>query len=157
MSGDLLAAAVATGQREFTVTPLEMVQAFAALANGGKLLEPQPYLPNGKAVFVRQVVSPETPRIMRGLLGAVVTEGTGQKAAALSYSTAGKTGSSPKTSNGHSGFASFAGFAPVREPRIAVYVAFENPPKAIGGLLAAPVFGLIVESSLRTLGVSADR
>jgi beta-lactamase regulating signal transducer with metallopeptidase domain len=158
MPEDLLGATIAVGAESFTVTPLEMVEAYAAIANGGKLFAPQPYSPNGKSVFVRQVISDDTSRVMRSMLRAVVTEGTGSKAATDSYSTAGKTGSSPQLSgkNGITAIASFAGFAPVTKPRVAVYVGIENPPDANGGSMAAPVFSRIVEPSLHELGVTPD-
>jgi cell division protein FtsI (penicillin-binding protein 3) len=151
MSNDLLGASLAVGGSGFSVTPLEIVQAYAALANKGMLNEPRPYGQREKSVLGRPVVSEGTAQIMRSILRKVVTEGTGQKAATPSYSTAGKTGSSPH-------FVNFAGFAPADKARIAVYVGVENSEgDQSGGQVAAPIFSAIVEPSLRALNVPAER
>ena len=165
-------ATIAFGQG-IAATPLQMTMAFAAIANGGRLLAP--YLvkrvigaTDGKvrSVWTRKVVahpiSPETAQLMSGMLGRVVEKGgTGALAASLEYRVAGKTGTAQKADPAARGYASgkyyssFVGFAPADDPSIAVYVGIDNPQGAYyyGGQVAAPVFRRIVEASLKYLKV----
>ncbi len=89
--------------------------------------------------------------IVRGMLERVVTEGTGRRAAVPGLRIAGKTGT--VGGEGRQRLAIFAGFAPAAEPRIAVYVAIEDPSpaggqSASGGKVAAPVFREVLEQAL---------
>lgn len=166
-------ATVAFGQG-VTATPLQMVMAYAALANGGVLM--RPYIVdhvqnvNGETIYtqspqtVRQVVSASTASTMRSLLAHVVEiGGTGTAAASDKYPTGGKTGTAQKVEPGHKGYAankfysSFIGMAPIDAPKLAVYVALDEPRGAYyGGAVAAPVFKEIVEGALQYLSVPAS-
>jgi cell division protein FtsI/penicillin-binding protein 2 len=148
------------------VTPLQMVRAYAAIANDGLLLKPhliaeidgkpveQPYEP-------RRVVNPENARRMRGAMERVVTDGTGKKAKIAHYRVAGKTGTAQIAAGGRylSGayVASFIGFLPASRPRIAMLVAVRHPIGAqYGGTVAAPVFREIARQTMNYMQIPPD-
>ena len=150
----------------FTITPLQMINAMSAVANGGYLMRPyvikQVVDSNGNVVknveptVIRQVISEETSKTMRGILEGVVSQGGGKNAYVSGYRIAGKTGTSEKLPRGSNQYiASLVGFAPADDPKIAVLVLLDNPTGAeyYGGMIAAPVVGSIIEDTLRYLGV----
>jgi cell division protein FtsI (penicillin-binding protein 3) len=149
------------------VTPLEMVQAYGAIANGGSLLQPQEYGAAHSPTVVRQPFSAGTAAQLRDVLARVVTEGTGKRAALARYTTAGKTGTGSweRVVDGrdHTAdktvVASFTGFAPAKDPQIVVYVSIENPRRGQldGGTQAAPVFATIADQTLTALQIPSDR
>jgi cell division protein FtsI (penicillin-binding protein 3) len=146
----LLAALLSLGDNELRPTPLEVVAAYGAIANGGKLFVPVPA--DGMPMLARQVFSPSTSTQLRAILRHAVVAGTGKKAEVAAIPTAGKTGSGP---SGES--ASFAGFAPATAPRLVVYVSYRHvsiEPAEGGGGHAAPVFAKIVEQALKADGSS---
>ncbi|MCX8073170.1 MAG: transpeptidase family protein [Candidatus Binatia bacterium] len=144
------------------VTPLQLVTAYAALANGGKLL--RPYVvrrvtsAEGTVLFenrpqvVREVISPEVAATVSSLLEGVVESGTGKKAHIQGIRVAGKTGTAQKVEPGTGRYsprdriASFVGYFPVEAPRFVILVVIDTPRTATyGGLVAAPVFHEIGE------------
>ncbi len=156
-------------------SPLEIVEAYAAFANGGILLKP--YIiskitsPEGQIISTfqsektRAVMSSQTAKHMRQMLELVVTEGTGKNAATEDYSVAGKTGTAEKVDAALKAysktkrFASFAGFAPASDPHIVVFVGVDEPANKpyYGSTWAAPVFSTIVSSTLKYLNVPPDK
>lgn len=149
------------------VTPLQMVAAYAALANDGVMTEPKlVHATMGEtgrtkpsiAAAQRRVVSEKTANTMRRLLVRVVDTGTGVEAQIPGYKIAGKTGTAQKPlpggGYGSSYIGSFAGFAPAKDPVIAAIVVLDNPQPIWGGLTAAPTFKNIVEYALRHLGAT---
>jgi cell division protein FtsI (penicillin-binding protein 3) len=162
-------ATMSIGQ-EISVTAVQMVTAFAAIANGGRLMQPQIVRAlldaNGREVrtfeprAVRQVISPETARELTTILTAVVREGTGHNAAIPGYEVAGKTGTAQKMDPNtrrysHApGILSFVGFAPADDPRIAMIVLLDEPKnEKWGSEAAAPIFAAIGREALRHLNV----
>ena len=155
-----------------SVTPLQMVTAYSAIANGGMLMRPLLVKKvvdcNGMAVqdnaplARRRVISEETARTMRQLLENVVLEGgTGTKASVAGFSVAGKTGTSQKieeASYSHSKvIASFAGFVPADNPRVTIVVLIDEPQKMkYGGEIAAPAFSKMAHGILNYLHVVPD-
>ncbi len=149
----------------FNVTPLQMISAMSAIANGGYLMKPyivkQINDENGNAVkitepqVVRQVISAETSRKLCDTLEGVVSKGGGKNAYVKGYRIAGKTGTSEKQPRGNGKYvASFLGFAPADDPKLACIVILDEPVgEYYGSLIAAPVVGRIMEDSLRYLGV----
>jgi cell division protein FtsI (penicillin-binding protein 3) len=153
------------------VTPLQMVTAMGAIANGGTLMKPhvvrRVVASNGKLLYahepeaVRRVVSEGTARTTAELLRRVVEEkgGTGSRAKVDDFHTAGKTGTSQKAREGARGYSqkrigSFVGFVPVEAPRIVALVLIDEPTTAsYGGVVAAPVFRAIATEALRILEV----
>ncbi len=145
------------------VTPLQLAQAYAALANGGRLRPP---------TFVKNalnpdnaVVDPEIARNIVAMLETVVTpEGTGLKAAVPNYRVAGKTGTSRRAVSG--GYESryislFAGLVPASNPRLVGVVVVNDPGSGAGGayyggLVSAPVFSRVMSGALRLLDVPPD-
>lgn len=151
------------------VTPIQLLTAVAAVANGGTLLEPQLVQeildPTGEVIVpfkkktVRRVISGETAEQARNILESVVTNGTGRRTFLPGYRVAGKTGTAQKVGQG--GYiqgdyvASFIGFAPADNPRLAILVVIDGVP-FYGGVVAAPVFQSIMLDSLKYLGVKPD-
>ena len=156
--------------QEISVTALQMVAAFGAIANGGTLMQPRLV----RALFdadgretrrfgpraVRQVISPETARTLTGLMTQVVVAGTGHNAAIPGYDVAGKTGTAQKldpTTRRYSrnpGVLSFIGFAPSDAPRLVMLVMLDEPKnEKWGSEAAAPIFSAIGGEVLRYLDV----
>jgi cell division protein FtsI/penicillin-binding protein 2 len=136
--------------------PLEMVQAFGSIANGGRLLTPIAWDAKDADIReVRTVLSPEVAGGMRAVLARAVEGGTGSNARSERWTTAGKTSSSGR---GSGPMAGFIGFAPASDPRVVVYVGILEPEgSAHGNGQAAPVFREVVEAVLPRLGVAPDR
>lgn len=158
-------AAMAIGQSN-AFTPMQMITAISAVANGGQLMKP--YIvekivdPDGNVVqerqpeVVRQVISEQTAREVWAALETVVSSGTGKQGQIEGYTVAGKTGTAEKVANGTYSSArmvSFAGFAPADNPQIACLVIVDEPNDAHGGSTAGPVFQNIMEDTLRYLEV----
>lgn len=156
--------AVASFGQRFTVTPVQMVQAYGAIANGGNLIRPHLVKEirdqEGNVVkktdpeVVRTVISKQTAETLKGILEGVVSEGTGKNAYIKGYRVAGKTGTS-ETTQANRYIASFSAFAPADNPVICVLVALDNPQvyPHTGGMIAAPVAGKLVEDVLDYLEV----
>jgi cell division protein FtsI (penicillin-binding protein 3) len=151
------------------VTPLQMVTAVAAIANGGRLVEPRVvramYRANRRYVvqpkIVRQVITPETAATLTTIMESVVEHGTGTPGRIAGYTIAGKTGTASKLLNGRyskSDYnASFVGFLPSRDPALAIIVVIDSPHgpnRYFGGPVSAPIFRRIAEAALRYLGLA---
>ncbi|WP_246066811.1 penicillin-binding transpeptidase domain-containing protein [Paenibacillus koleovorans] len=165
------------GQGGVSVTAIQQAAAYAAIANGGKLMKPYivkslvdtktgEVLQKNEPQFVRQVVTPATAQKVSELLEQVVSDqeiGTGRNAFIDGYRVAGKTGTANIVINGKysvdTWLISFIGYAPVEDPQILVAVIADEPDLKgdyhLGGQVAAPVFKEIVSQSLRYMGVSA--
>jgi cell division protein FtsI (penicillin-binding protein 3) len=156
--------------QEVSVTALQIVAAFGAIANDGVLMRPRVV----KALVdeagretrriepraVRQVISPETARTLTRILTRVVDGGTGRHAAIPGYDVAGKTGTAQKLDpatrrySRAPGVLSFIGFAPAEAPRFAMLVMLDEPKnEKWGSEAAAPVFSAIGREMLRYLEV----
>ena len=148
------------------ITPLQLISAVSAVANGGTLMKPhlvkQFTDENGTIVktieptVVRQVVSEETSKTVCELLENAVTNGSGQNAYIKGYRVAGKTGTSEKLPRGsHKYTASFVGFAPANDPKVACLVVVDEPAGGsyYGGQVAAPAVGRILQDTLNYMGV----
>ena len=143
-----------------SVTVLQLAEAFAALADEGRLRRPS--LVMGANNPPVSVLDPEIARQVADMLETVTgPEGTGKAARVKNYRVSGKTGTSRKASAaGYASryIASFAGFAPSSNPRL-VAVAVVNDPSGeayYGGLVAAPLFSTVMEGALRLLNVPPD-
>lgn len=149
------------------VTPLQMVAAISAVANGGELIEPRiagaVYRDNRRYVVppkvVRRVISAETAATLTTIMEDVVDRGTAKTAQIVGYAIAGKTGTASKLVDGKYSKtdynASFIGFAPSRDPAIAIIVVVDSPRAGTyyGGSVSAPIFKRIAEPALRYLRV----
>lgn len=159
---------MAFGQ-EVAVTPLQMLSAYAAIANDGVMMLPRfirgfadvenESVTRFGPVRVRRVVSPETARTLRSFCRDVVEYGTGVAAAVDFIDVSGKTGTGQKASGG--GYqdgkyvSSFVGFAPNESPRIACLVLLDEPKwsSRYGGDSAAPVFARVCHEIANTTDI----
>lgn len=167
--------AVASFGQTFSVTPIQMITAISAVVNGGYLM--QPYVvaevlgSDGTVIeateptVVRQVISEETSAIMRGMMEAVVADGSGRNAQVTGYRIGGKTATSEKIGVADSEGkydVSFMAVAPADDPEIALLVILDTPGESIpqnqrsGGYLAAPLAGDILEDVLPYLGYEPE-
>jgi cell division protein FtsI (penicillin-binding protein 3) len=141
----------------------------AMVANGGTLY--RPYVvqkiqdPKGGTVEIQpkgeRVMTATTAQSLRGMMEDVVTAGTAKGASLDGYRAAGKTGTAdkidPATGRYTKYVASFAGFAPVSDPRLAIIVVVDEPKgQYYGGLVAAPSFKRIADRALRLKSVPPD-
>ncbi|NLC52373.1 MAG: PASTA domain-containing protein [Firmicutes bacterium] len=156
-----------------SITSLQLLCALSAIANGGELLEPRLVkeirTPDGQEVIkkfekrtIRQVISEQTARELALILTSVVEYGSGNRARIAGYRVAGKTGTAQKPGKGGYGqerIASFVGFAPVEDPKVAGIIILDEPqgPVKYGGVIAAPFFSSIVGDVLRYLEVEPSR
>lgn len=144
-----------------TATPIQMISAYAVLANGGRLLQPNIIdkvihadgtVVQHAPVEVRRVVSEETSRLMGTMLRSVVVNGHGKRADVPGYLVGGKTGTAQVAKSGSKGYeegvsiGSFVGYAPLDDPRFVVLVKLDNPKKVEWAeSSAAPTFGQIMK------------
>jgi cell division protein FtsI (penicillin-binding protein 3)/stage V sporulation protein D (sporulation-specific penicillin-binding protein) len=147
---------VCIGQ-EVAATPMQMIMAMSAIANGGRLMAPrlikQVNDSSGKPLEIyppkvlRQVIAPETAgQVAQALMSVVSDNGTAPKAKVPGFSVAGKTGTAQKFINGNYSrekyLSSFIGFLPVEDPQFVVLVMVDEPKgrEYYGGQVAAPAF-----------------
>ncbi len=161
-------ATMAIGQG-IAVTPIQMLRAICAIANGGELL--QPYIikkivaPNGDVVregkkkVIRNVISKDTAAKVRTMMEQVVAGGGGKSAAITGYRIAGKTGTAEKLAE-KGGYekdkyiASFVGFVPADKPKYAMLVMIDNPQGAFyGSQVCAPIFRDTLQQILVAKGI----
>ena len=165
---------ISMGQ-EVGVTPIQLISAVSAIANGGMLYKPHvivelrrgdqlmpaegPLAPSDP----KRVIRPETAATLRRLMEGVVLNGTGKLAHLDGWTAAGKTGSAQKIDPATGRYspthfiASFTGFAPISNPAVSVLVSLDSPVGLHeGGMVAAPVFKRIAEQVLPHLDVPRD-
>jgi cell division protein FtsI/penicillin-binding protein 2 len=156
-----------------TVTPLQMVTAFSALANGGKLMKPtiiheirheDGTVDTKLPVLVDQVLKPETSQTMTSILANGAEVGFAKAGKVPGYRIAGKTGTSQiagpggkyETGTG-STIATYAGYAPIDKPRFVILVKLDRPLKDdFGSLSAAPLFKDIAAFLFKYYGIPPD-
>lgn len=148
------------------VTPIQMADAYAAIANRGILVAPHliDHIAGAPPVRTkrRRILSPHVAAQVAQMLRDVVIEGTGKRASVPGYEVAGKTGTAAKTlpQGGYSNtkyVASFVGFVPATAPRFVILVTVDEPQGSIfGGDVAAPVFQEIAKFALQYYGVPPD-
>ena len=168
--GKIELATISFGQG-ISVTTLQLVTALSALANGGYLMEPYliqkimgsdgNVIRKNKPEVRARVLSYDTTYQMKEIMELVVEEGTGKRAKINGFSVGGKTGTAQIPDPRYGGYysdryiASFIGFAPTDDPKIAMAVVVEAPRnKTHGGSVAAPIFREITEKVLFHMGVS---
>ncbi len=139
-----------------SATSLQMANAYSTIANGGKLMKP--YLVkslfkedtgeevySAKPITIRRVISENTANRLTAILESIVVNGTGKTAIVKGMKIAGKTGTSQQLVDGKYSKAnynaSFAGFFPADNPKLAMIIVIDKPRASIyGGAIAAPIF-----------------
>lgn len=160
--------------QSIAVTPVQLVYAIAAVANGGVRVKPrlikkiesqdEDIVRSGSSSYLNRVISAATAEKVKELMKGVANmpHGTGHNAVMKQFSVALKTGTAQKPVPGggymKDGFvASIIGFAPAERPRIAMLVIMNEPKTSIwGATVAAPVFKNVGEFTLRYLNVAPD-
>lgn len=168
--GEIEASNICFGQG-VSVTAIQLASALGAIANDGRLMKPYVVRrildQKGNPVkefspqVVRQVISPETARVMRQLLSRVTeTGGTATQAAIEGIQVGGKTGTAQKVSQETKHYApgkyisTFMGFLPAENPSLVILVVLDEPKGShYGGVVCAPIFKGIAEQTLSILGV----
>lgn len=161
-------ATMAIGQG-IAVTPIQVLRAICAIANGGELLKPYiikkieapdgTIIKEGQKQVVRNVITPQVAAQMRAMMEKVVSEGGGKTAAIKGYRIAGKTGTAEKLAEG-GGYAagkyiaSFVGFVPADKPKYAMLVMLDTPQGAFyGSQVSAPIFRDTLQQILVAKGI----
>ena len=158
---------------ELAVTPLQLVAAYSAIANGGQLLEPhivkEIRSADGELVYrattrvIRRVVSPDVARQVQQMLVSVVESGTATRADLATYLLGGKSGTARRTVQGK-GYvlgnytASFVGLFPADKPQYVVLVKLDSPRHDYyGGEIAAPVTKVVLRAALAARDAALNR
>jgi len=158
-----------------STTPMQLVMAYGAIANGGFLMRPyvtrKVVSPAGEVLLenqphvVRRVISEKTSKLLASMLRDVTNEGgTGAMANIEGFEVAGKTGTAQKADPIHGGYSSkkrvgsFVGFVPANDPRLVALVLIDEPEVNVyGGVVAAPVFRNLAQGALRRLAVAPEK
>lgn len=155
---------------EMSATALQMLNAYATIANHGVLMQPHVVksvrtsdgvvIHEIKPQQIRRVVSEQTAHLLTDMLVGVVERGTGQQARIPGVRIAGKTGTAQQLSSGEYSrknyTASFVGYYPAEKPRVAMIVMLDRPITSIyGGTAAAPIFRRIVQKTMTMLQLDA--
>ena len=165
--------AVASFGQNFSITPIQMITAASAVANGGKIVQPHVVkqildnegnvVKNASTETKRQVISESVSEEMRGIMEENCISGSGKNGYVAGYRVGGKTGTSEKlidvNDDGADDYiASFCGFAPANNPQYAALVFFDAPlgGNYYGSAVAAPVFASIMSEVLPYLEVAAQ-
>ncbi|MBI5449455.1 penicillin-binding protein 2 [Candidatus Gottesmanbacteria bacterium] len=160
--------ATASFGQGIAVTPIQMVRAVGALANGGWIMEPhivkeiiesRGRVLRIKPKKIRQVISPATSRIVTEMMVAAVDNGEAKWAKPSGYRIAGKTGTAQIPVAGHydekKTIASFVGFAPADNPKFVMLVTLREPTSSPwGSETAAPLFFTIARDLFRYFGIT---
>lgn len=169
--GEIWSATAAFGQG-IAITPIQVLNAFNAIINGGTLMKP--YIVDSKVYAeaeiktepktIRQVVNSRTSALLRGMLANVVEVGHAKRAAVPGYYIGGKTGTAQVSKQGGGGYeegiviTSFMGFAPIDSPKFSALVKIDNPKNVEwASSSAAPIFGEIAKFLLNYYKIPPER
>lgn len=165
-AGPVELATISFGQR-FEITPIQLVTAISAIANGGTSVSPRivKQIINSETKEIQDipvktngtVISKETSEKVLSMMESVVSEGTGKNAKVAGYRIGGKTGTSEDGVNTNKYVTSFCGVAPIDNPQVVVLVTLYNPTGEgghQGGGVAAPVGGQVLSEILPYLEIN---
>lgn len=168
--GDIFALTASFGQG-ISVTPIQMAQAYGAIANSGIMMKPRVveevrfadgYVERMDAEQISRVMSAKSARLLGAMLVSVVENGHATKAGVDGYYIAGKTGTAQVAREGKyvegETIGSFVGFGPVEDPRFVMITRIDNPVDERDAVItAAPLFGEIAGFLLEYLNVAPSR
>ena len=167
-AGPVELATISFGQR-FEITPIQLVTAVSAIANGGKKVQPRVVreiidsqtgeITDINPVVKANVISEETAKNVLSMMESVVAEGTGKNAQVKGYSIGGKTGTSEDGVNTNKYVTSFIGVAPISDPELVILITLYNPTGEgghQGGAVAAPIASQILGEVLPYLELKKD-
>ena len=156
---------------EVSVTSLQLIMAYAALANGGRLLRPRlvkevrshtgELLERRDPQTIRRVIDERVAAQITEVLTSVVEGGTGKRAAMTTLTVAGKSGTARLVSGG--GYqrrygSSFVAYSPAEDPSLVIFAKLEDPQGAFyGGSVAAPISRSALQAALATRGIEISR
>jgi cell division protein FtsI (penicillin-binding protein 3) len=157
---------------ELSVTPLQLAAAYAAIANGGELLQPalikEIRARDGTVLYhherrvVRRLVAPDVAATVRRMMVGVVQGGTGKEAQLARFALAGKSGTARRGAGRH-GYttgaytASFVSLFPADRPQYVILVKLDDPRDIYGGAAAAPVSKIVLQAALASRDAALDR
>jgi len=144
------------------ITPLQLMRAASAVVNGGNLVTPHFAMKTEEGALKFEVkgnaISKETSELMKEILEAVVSEGSGSKAKIEGYHIGGKTATSEKLPRGTGKYiSSFLGFASAENPTVMALLLIDEPEGTYyGGQIAAPAVKELFQNILPYLGLKED-
>ena len=154
--------------QEISATPIQTINSFSAIANGGMLMKPTIIksidgIEYGKSTPIRRVISEDVSSQMLKILRGVVDNGTGKSAKIEGYSVAGKTGTAQKIDRRTGKYskkyylASFCGIIPATKPKVVILVMLDEPEgDYYAASVATPIFAKIAERLMLYLNVEKD-
>lgn len=155
--------------QEIMTTPLQTINSFSAIANNGVLIKPQiiksidSVQKSTQPVIIRRAISEDNALKIRKILKGVVDNGTGKEAKIEGYTVGGKTGTAQKIDKSTGKYskkhyvASFCGMIPAMEPKLVIFVLFDEPHgDYYASSVAAPVFAKIAQRSVQYLNIPKD-
>ena len=162
--------ATATFGQGLTLTPIDLITAFTAIANGGKRMEPHVVsavqTADGNTIPIQpkvldQPITPQTAKVMTEIMVKAVNDGESQWTRLKGYRIAGKTGTAQIPVEGHydpnKTIASFIGFGPADDPKFLMLVVLDRPSTSIyGAETAAPIFFAAAKNILNYYGIPPD-
>lgn len=168
---DIYTATASYGQG-LTITPIQLISAYAAIANGGSLMKPyivqKQVQPNGEVIetnphTVRQVITEDTARVLTAMLVNVIDSGHAKLASVDGYRMAGKTGTAQIVgengtydANKHND--TFVGYGPISDPQFVMLTKLDQPTAAPwSAATAAPLFGEVAQYLMQYYHIAPDR
>lgn len=166
--GPVELATISFGQR-FEITPIQLVTAVSAIANGGELVQPRivkqiidsktEEIKDVETIKKGRVISEETSKGVLSMMESVVAMGTGKNAQVKGYSIGGKTGTSEDGVNTHKYVTSFMGVAQIQNPQLVILITLYNPTGEgghQGGGVAAPIASQVLGEVLPYLELNKE-
>jgi cell division protein FtsI/penicillin-binding protein 2 len=142
------------------ITPIQLLRAYCAIANGGKLITPY-LVENFHNENSRKILSQKTASQLTSMLVSVVEKGSGRRAKIPGYYIAGKTGTALQPKVGEKGYSektwqTFVGYFPAYNPKVAILVKLDNPATKDAGYSAVPIFHDLADYIIKLYQIPPD-